>query len=323
MNDLTRLPTYTAEELAECSPAELVDLIIADADRVPRNVIDECVLRSEEMTKYLGMLHKDDFLWSEEEEGEDGLWWLRLHTVMILGLMPGESAGLLLVELIRRMSVEDDDTLQEWLDGYWPAFFQNKQSSVLPMLRDLCKDQELDGFMRSNAIDSVIASAAWQDDEALEQALVWLAEIVANEEEDWDFRLMAGNTLLNFPRPQYRQLLDGMASRQKGWGLHFSLDDVQHAYADLINKPEWEGFKNPWKFYEQDEISKRQIRWQEEDMQASLGNLTDDADDFNDTDFPDFDFVEPYTRPEPKIGRNDPCPCGSGKKYKKCCLAKE
>ncbi|HEY5790479.1 MAG TPA: UPF0149 family protein [Gammaproteobacteria bacterium] len=26
------------------------------------------------------------------------------------------------------------------------------------------------------------------------------------------------------------------------------------------------------------------------------------------------------TRSEPKVGRNDPCPCGSGKKYKKCCL---
>jgi preprotein translocase subunit SecA len=25
-----------------------------------------------------------------------------------------------------------------------------------------------------------------------------------------------------------------------------------------------------------------------------------------------------FTRPEPKIGRNDPCPCGSGKKYKQC-----
>ena len=24
-----------------------------------------------------------------------------------------------------------------------------------------------------------------------------------------------------------------------------------------------------------------------------------------------------------KIGRNDPCPCGSGKKYKKCCAAVE
>jgi preprotein translocase subunit SecA len=27
------------------------------------------------------------------------------------------------------------------------------------------------------------------------------------------------------------------------------------------------------------------------------------------------------TRDQPKVGRNDPCPCGSGKKYKKCCGA--
>lgn len=29
--------------------------------------------------------------------------------------------------------------------------------------------------------------------------------------------------------------------------------------------------------------------------------------------------LQPYRRSEPKVGRNDPCPCGSGKKYKKCC----
>jgi SEC-C motif-containing protein len=28
---------------------------------------------------------------------------------------------------------------------------------------------------------------------------------------------------------------------------------------------------------------------------------------------------QPFRREQPKIGRNDPCPCGSGKKYKKCC----
>ena len=27
----------------------------------------------------------------------------------------------------------------------------------------------------------------------------------------------------------------------------------------------------------------------------------------------------PYVNTEPKVGRNDPCPCGSGKKYKNCC----
>ena len=37
--------------------------------------------------------------------------------------------------------------------------------------------------------------------------------------------------------------------------------------------------------------------------------------------FADGDFVpdRPMVRETPRIGRNDPCPCGSGKKYKKCC----
>lgn len=37
----------------------------------------------------------------------------------------------------------------------------------------------------------------------------------------------------------------------------------------------------------------------------------------------DDDFYEPIAEPHiaaPKVGRNDPCACGSGKKYKKCCL---
>ncbi len=32
---------------------------------------------------------------------------------------------------------------------------------------------------------------------------------------------------------------------------------------------------------------------------------------------------EPIGRERAKVGRNDPCPCGSGKKYKKCCLNHE
>jgi hypothetical protein len=36
------------------------------------------------------------------------------------------------------------------------------------------------------------------------------------------------------------------------------------------------------------------------------------------------DFLEPkpvpFLRTEKQVGRNDPCPCGSGKKYKKCCM---
>jgi hypothetical protein len=29
--------------------------------------------------------------------------------------------------------------------------------------------------------------------------------------------------------------------------------------------------------------------------------------------------AKPFVRPAGKVGRNDPCPCGSGRKYKRCC----
>src|SRR5205085_4408879 len=33
--------------------------------------------------------------------------------------------------------------------------------------------------------------------------------------------------------------------------------------------------------------------------------------------------VATVRRSAPKVGRNDPCPCGSGKKFKKCCEKSE
>nr|WP_246230410.1 SEC-C metal-binding domain-containing protein [Bradyrhizobium cytisi] len=31
-------------------------------------------------------------------------------------------------------------------------------------------------------------------------------------------------------------------------------------------------------------------------------------------------FYHPERNPFRHVGRNDPCPCGSGKRFKKCCL---
>ncbi|MBA1336040.1 MAG: Protein export cytoplasm protein SecA ATPase RNA helicase [Firmicutes bacterium] len=53
-----------------------------------------------------------------------------------------------------------------------------------------------------------------------------------------------------------------------------------------------------------------------------LSGMGEDQEDFIDDEDGDFIFEgpqQPYVRETPKIGRNEPCPCGSGKKYKKCC----
>ncbi len=61
----------------------------------------------------------------------------------------------------------------------------------------------------------------------------------------------------------------------------------------------------------------------ETEMQWMSGFHTDsdlvEAQPFPFDDDEDYEVMEPYQRPGPKVGRNDPCPCGSGKKFKKCC----
>lgn len=71
---------------------------------------------------------------------------------------------------------------------------------------------------------------------------------------------------------------------------------------------------------------KRRYKWAFDEMlnpERCMDNLFSDMDDEEDEDSWEDDSSwepeEPFVREEPKTGRNDPCPCGSGKKYKKCC----
>ena len=313
MSHTIQLPAYSNERLASLGLDELIELMIADEDRVPRNVIDECAWRGDGMAQHLGGLLLDDEHWKEGlSEGE---WWLRLHAVMILGRIASERAGLLLVELMRRMSMEDDKNLQGWCSGYWPALFANKPESVLPALRALAEDRAMDWYIRANACDPVIAAADRKGEDVLDAALEWLAGIAADEQEDWEVRLSAGNTLLDFPRAKYRPLLDDLAARQSGWAINFSAEEVSEAFSGVEQKKQWERFDDPWKLYTPDAIAARQERWAKEDAQERERERKQ-FDGYEGASH----FPQPVVRVEPKVGRNDPCPCGSGRKYKKCCL---
>ncbi|NDH40937.1 MAG: preprotein translocase subunit SecA, partial [Gammaproteobacteria bacterium] len=57
------------------------------------------------------------------------------------------------------------------------------------------------------------------------------------------------------------------------------------------------------------EAAKQQMAFEHAD--ASSANATPDSDSSPAQ-------PQPVTRSQPKVGRNDPCPCGSGKKYKQC-----
>jgi hypothetical protein len=58
----------------------------------------------------------------------------------------------------------------------------------------------------------------------------------------------------------------------------------------------------------------------EPNKEINLDALTD-WKSYSDTTYSNIPMYNPpFIREEPKVQRNEPCPCNSGKKYKKCCI---
>ncbi|MFW5454198.1 YecA family protein [Thioalkalivibrio sulfidiphilus] len=306
------LPTYEDETLAALDPPRLVALLVCDQDRVPLNLIDACVAHGDGILEALLEAMGEPY---PIEEGEDGLWWLSYHAAMIAGRLPSREAGTFLIDLMHRLEATGDENMMEWLTGYWPTLFANKPEDLAEPLRVLAEHCGYDLYTRTNAADTVLSLHAREDGARLEEAIDWLAGIVAEEEQDWGTRLCLCSTLLDFPRERHRPLIESLERRQEGFGKHFDQRDIERAYGAGADAPDWERFRDPWAFYRPAAISKRQLRWAEEDRRRRRRRELLGPSVWTD--------VEPYIRSEPKTGRNDPCPCGSGRKYKKCCLVRQ
>ncbi|WP_409525299.1 preprotein translocase subunit SecA [Nitrincola sp. MINF-07-Sa-05] len=79
------------------------------------------------------------------------------------------------------------------------------------------------------------------------------------------------------------------------------------------------------KVREQEDVDaiERQRREQAERQQMNFehsqaSGMKGEADSEDGSDQEQDDKQDPYVRDMPKVGRNDPCPCGSGKKFKQC-----
>ena len=87
------------------------------------------------------------------------------------------------------------------------------------------------------------------------------------------------------------------------------LDVVQDRVTDLIFKVRMEGGEQMSSVYEVSAAVHSQA--------SAYDDIARDAADQQRA--ADSTAVKTIRRNVPKVGRNDPCPCGSGKKYKKCC----
>ena len=312
------LPSYTDEYLRSLTAVDLIELMTRDEDRVPRNVIEACAARADEFLPIFEQMLEDPRFWSEEEIPL-GAWWLKLHAILIQGLMPTLRAGEILARTMRRLAETDDEDFAGWCAGYWPVLFINKPASTSNHLRTIAEDATLGWYARCNAFEVVLALAHRESPAALETALDWVAEhagapSASAQDANWQAEL-AGE-LLNFPRERHRALLETLERGQHGFIRAYSRSEITAAFERGTDLPSRMGFADPWEFYAPPQIEARQVRW------ASEALSEDEPFEFPEEHRFHRDFIErPFVKNIPKTGRNDPCHCGSGKKYKKCHLA--
>lgn len=305
--EISSLAEYDDDALAGHTIAELLHLLLLNQDRVPRALIDECARRGNDIVEPLSELLHKDYYWGDDQS--DGEWWLLHHAVMILGLVEGERAGRVLIDFMRRTAEVDDYALQDLLAGYWTALFCNKPAAIVEQLRALAEDRTGDVLLRVQAATCVIASASPDGAWSLDRALDWAASIAFSADDDLDVRSLVADVLLDFARPSDRRKLEALADIQPPMGRVFGRNDITRAYATGGEEPEWIRFADPWAFYTPEAYEQRERNRAEADV------LPEDDDALV--------YTDSYVRPTPKIGRNEPCPCGSGKKYKKCCLERD
>jgi len=292
---------------------ELLALLFTQEDRLPRAVVDEIVQRGERMVEPLSEIISNQYSWIK------GLpeWWAVVHAVYILGAIGGKDVILPLLRGMRWAVSYDCD----WVTEDLPSIFGKIGIAAIDDLHLIAKDRTSDWFTRSMPIEG-LAAITINNPDIEKDIFLFINSILKDNSEDRVVRQTAGSVLIDFMRVEYKEDLLAFGREEKSLKdkdfdyLHFfSDDDVEEWFSE--GKNDLRFYTKDWLgFYNEDEIRKRQERWKKEEDQAEAETEDEILED-------DVYDPEPIVRKSAKIGRNDPCPCGSGKKYKKCCIVKE
>ena len=222
-----------------------------------------------------------------------------------------------------------DDVIDEVIDGYIPPQSLEEQWDV-PGLESACHTEFNVKLPVQNWLDE--DSSLFED--TLRQRIVGeiRAEYVKKE-------ALVGPQLRMFEKRIMLDILDGL------WKEHLAAMDYLRqgihlrAYAQKKPKDEYKReafdlfdnllrsvrfdvirFLSRVQFQSEEDAEALELRRREEESRVQKNYQKDGSPGMDGAAVktPADELNEPFVRPDKKVGRNEPCPCGSGKKYKSC-----
>jgi len=275
-------PDESAETAHELEPQRLIqELHRAGFEPLPRETVDRILARGAECAPLL-LDVLDAFTEDLIEDGDP----LAARSLVLLGEI-GEPSALPEIASFFVDEEEDEDAVSDAADWAFHRIATQQPEATLEVIAHL-------GAAADAAQISQLCKHVAEMPDVPARAETVLGFAGRLDEIDPDARALVVTSMaitamfIDGPRGEL------VASIRQRYGAHLTREAVkaiEETEADLIREP-----------------------YQPEEERTSVYELACEGFQVEQPD-------EPYVREEPKLGRNDPCWCGSGKKYKKCHLA--
>ena len=337
-----RSPVFTHPEIEKLynSGIDIRHQVLRNILALPR----ETLIRDLETVLY-DSIHRYEYFrnkyedtgWVDKEQN------FNLHALLLLGELKSESSLPVVLHLLRqgeklleywygefltrvaaftlfRIGKHDLETLKSFLrepDNYMLA--RLSVTRAIKMIGENCPDRRNEVIMIYEDLFRFVLDNP-EDDRIIDTELIsfWVwdctdlktTELTELIKELYRNQLVLG-TICGTKDEVIREINSGMSSQEV-----MQAENLFDVYHSLNPEIEAELSKGMTEFYKNmmDERTS-------DDMFSGVGAPIDEL--------PDGDFISPNEHddmvfpekdPYSKVGRNDPCPCGSGKKFKKCCM---
>lgn len=269
------------KDMPKMSTEELVDLMVELELYVNKTIALE-IAKREDAVFWLRRLIQNRELWLPEKGGDA---FAPIQAIRILALIKTNEALELLLDSLRYLNEDLGDILTEEPTALLFAFGEG----VIGKLKEFSADETLEPFTRGTSVTALVLLAKKFPSRANEvkEHLVKLL----NTTKDRTAASLIADDLATFHDPSLlreieRAFKEGRMDDFTRW------NDIEDAFNDVGGTLEEFFLKEPLYFF-------------------SSGNIKN---------LHALCYPSRKKKTAKKAGRNEPCPCGSGKKYKKCCI---
>ncbi|MCG7848758.1 MAG: DUF1186 domain-containing protein [ANME-2 cluster archaeon] len=297
------------DELPGYQAAALIDIMTELGLFVNKQLAQE-IAKRDDAVFYLRKLIQDGKHWRSSGPGDS---WSPIHVIHILPLIRNKAAFELLLDIIRY----HEDDLNYWLTEDVPGLMVAFGEEFIELLKEFSEDETLEAFARSTATGALgtlgIIFPLHQNE--IKQHLIKLLKIT----EDGTFAGIVADDLASFHDPSVMPEIHRAFKEGRIDDPFVNEEELEDVINGVFYDLDEDNFKrntaNPLDHFSFENIEHLHLinskEEEEDEFEEDSSCLEDEG----------FESEMDYEKPEKKkIGRNEPCPCGSGLKYKKCCI---